>query len=268
RDDANDDHKFVNERLLEIPIPPDRADGGVITLEDCLESYFNNHVEVKRYLQRQNSELSKAKLETKLDTKIAVTHVESVDASTSNASSPSASPRMTPLPGSPAAPHPPVREGTPSSIIQKRWVPEDNEEEHRKNHEQPPAGPAPGPKTRKGSLRHEVMMPALQVFGLIPWYADNLSSDDAQTAIHFSQKRPILGMCLKRRSYGRKRANIRELQASAAGSRLPQGDLHRLRTLRLSGSRKESARLRRFSNKLTPSFVGRLWKGHITLAAV
>ncbi|KAI5303453.1 hypothetical protein KEM56_007529 [Ascosphaera pollenicola] len=41
-------------------------------------------------------------------------------------------------------------------------------------------------------------MPALQVFSLIPWYADNLTSDDAQTAIHFSQKRPILGMCLKR----------------------------------------------------------------------
>ncbi|KAI5298225.1 hypothetical protein KEM56_004232, partial [Ascosphaera pollenicola] len=48
RDDANDDHKFVNERLLEIPIPPDRVENNAITLEECLEAYFNNHVEVMR----------------------------------------------------------------------------------------------------------------------------------------------------------------------------------------------------------------------------
>lgn len=35
----------------------------------------------------------------------------------------------------------------------------------------------------------------------IAWYTDNAPTDDAQVATHFSSKRPILGMCLKRYSY-------------------------------------------------------------------
>jgi len=57
--DDKDDHKYVHERLLEVSIPDDRADGSPIPLEDCLETYFNNRIEVKRYmsdlLQRRNT---------------------------------------------------------------------------------------------------------------------------------------------------------------------------------------------------------------------
>ena len=35
REDKEDDHKFVNERLLEVAIP-EPEEGRVITLEDCL----------------------------------------------------------------------------------------------------------------------------------------------------------------------------------------------------------------------------------------
>lgn len=42
------------------------------------------------------------------------------------------------------------------------------------------------------------MMPAWQFFSLIPWYTDNTPTNDAQVAAHFSSKRPLLGMCLKR----------------------------------------------------------------------
>ena len=41
-------------------------------------------------------------------------------------------------------------------------------------------------------------MPAWQFFSLIPWYTDNVPKTDAQVAAHFSSKRPVLGICLKR----------------------------------------------------------------------
>lgn len=55
KEEVNDDHKFVNERLLEVAVPEDREDGSVIALEDCLETYFNNRIEVRRYLERRNT---------------------------------------------------------------------------------------------------------------------------------------------------------------------------------------------------------------------
>ena len=55
KEDANDDHKFINERLLEVAVPEDPGNGRAIALEDCLETYFNNRIEVKRYLERRRS---------------------------------------------------------------------------------------------------------------------------------------------------------------------------------------------------------------------
>lgn len=55
KEEVNDDHKFVNERLLEVAVPEDPGDGSAITLEDCLETYFNNRIEVRRYLERRNT---------------------------------------------------------------------------------------------------------------------------------------------------------------------------------------------------------------------
>lgn len=57
-EDETGDHKFVNERLLEVAIPPDREDGRPIDLEDCLEEYLNTRVEVKRILERSNTQSS------------------------------------------------------------------------------------------------------------------------------------------------------------------------------------------------------------------
>jgi len=42
-----DDHKVVHERLLNLAVPPD-PEGKGIKLEDCLEEYFNNKVDVLR----------------------------------------------------------------------------------------------------------------------------------------------------------------------------------------------------------------------------
>ncbi|ANB12046.1 hypothetical protein AWJ20_279 [Sugiyamaella lignohabitans] len=54
---AEDDHKLVNERLLLVPIPGERTDPPV-TLEECLERYFANSVEVSRQLERFGSDFS------------------------------------------------------------------------------------------------------------------------------------------------------------------------------------------------------------------
>jgi hypothetical protein len=55
----NDDHRIVRERLLDVAIPEPPEDGSSVNLEDCLESYFNNKIEVKRHLQRRNTIHSK-----------------------------------------------------------------------------------------------------------------------------------------------------------------------------------------------------------------
>lgn len=57
-EDDPDDHKYIHERLLEVAVPDPPADGRSVSLEDCLESYFNNQVDVRRYmnvLERSNT---------------------------------------------------------------------------------------------------------------------------------------------------------------------------------------------------------------------
>ncbi len=46
------DHKTVKERLLYVPIPEDKDEEGPILLEDCLETYFSDKIQVKRHLRR------------------------------------------------------------------------------------------------------------------------------------------------------------------------------------------------------------------------
>lgn len=52
--DDKDDHKLINERLLEVAIPQETRDGRPIRLEDCLEEYFNTRVDVFRKLDTRN----------------------------------------------------------------------------------------------------------------------------------------------------------------------------------------------------------------------
>lgn len=53
--DATDDHKFINERLLEVAVPAEPENGRSIRLEDCLEDHFNARVEVVRQMERRNT---------------------------------------------------------------------------------------------------------------------------------------------------------------------------------------------------------------------
>lgn len=179
----NDDHRFINERLLEVAIPTleNGEHPAEVKLEDCLEEYFNNRIEVKRYLERRNT-LQSTKMSDKAAEAGVAIHIETLELD-SEASAP-----LTPI--SPMPSHMsqrPVNRHRASSIIQERYVADKNE--------------TPVGRLRTGSVRKEVLMPAWQFFSLIPWYTDNAPSSDAQVAAHFSSKRPVLGLCLKRYAY-------------------------------------------------------------------
>ncbi|KAJ5619015.1 hypothetical protein N7510_002999 [Penicillium lagena] len=195
--DLSSDHKFINERLLEVAIPPDRADGRTLTLEDCLEAYFNNRIEVKRYLEENWDSLLSSAESTESLSKGSSAHIEEVTGTMTPTPSNSPQPPKASPPSSAAGMD---ATGTATrtlprrdSIVRERFIPDPTDEKaDAKRH---------GPQPRKGSYRKEVMMPAWQFFSLIPWYTDNTPTNDAQVADHFSSQRPILGICLKRYSY-------------------------------------------------------------------
>lgn len=204
REDKEDDHKFVNERLLEVAIPEQEGDG-VITLEDCLETYFNNRIEVKRFLQRQNtigSVKSADREEVERDPeKNETTHVESIELL--EPESPMVSTPVSMTPASPLTNIRPTLEGRrrADSIFSQRMKSAEDRKFDEKGHLEDMWKNSSSGRPRAASLlRKEVLMPAWQFFSLIPWYTDNVPKTDAQVAAHFSSRRPVLGICLKRYS--------------------------------------------------------------------
>lgn len=211
KEDPQDDHKFVNERLLEVAILDEPLEGNsVVTLEDCLEHYFNNRIEVKRYMESQRRNTLKSATMSDaapLKEKESGTHVEvlEVGPQTPLAESPAA---ITPLVETPSFSTSRVQELRPSSgrkradsiFSQRRLQVVDGIEPAKDKAEDDPGTPRE-PMARKLSTRTEVLMPAWQFFKLLPWYTDNMPTSDAQVAAHFSKKRPVLGICLKRYSY-------------------------------------------------------------------
>lgn len=173
REDKEDDHKFVNERLLEVAIPEQEGDH-VICLEDCLETYFNNRIEVKRYLQRQNTIASvKSKEDEMFDRdpeKSEILHVETVEL---------AEP-MTPIvstptsygPPTPSTPTRPVLDGRrrADSIFSQRYARKSpgGIAFDEKKHIDDMLDNSTGGRPRSASLlRKEILMPAWQFFSLI-----------------------------------------------------------------------------------------------------
>jgi hypothetical protein len=202
REDKEDDHKFVNERLLEVAIPEQQGDH-VITLEDCLETYFNNRIEVKRYLQRQNTINSiRSRDESSVDRdpeKSETIHIETLELC--GPESPLIATPTAMEPETPTTPTRPLLNGRrrADSIFSQRYARKTLEVFDEKKHLQEMLDKSSGGRPRSASLlRKEILMPAWQFFSLIPWYTDNVPKSDAQVAAHFSVKRPVLGICLKR----------------------------------------------------------------------
>lgn len=196
REDASDDHKFINERLLELAVPEEPSDGHTITLEECLELFFNNKIEVKRYLdsvERRNTLNSIRSHQSFDSTKVHASHVEIAEIDHSRPPSPSLHPAHTaPIQVAPVKPS--IQRRRAPSIIQEHYI---DEKSSMLGHSPSIAEEQRG---RTGRVRKEVIMPAWQFFSLIPWYTNSMPSNDAQVAAHFSSTRPILGICLKRYS--------------------------------------------------------------------
>ncbi|KAF2208544.1 hypothetical protein CERZMDRAFT_48979, partial [Cercospora zeae-maydis SCOH1-5] len=206
KEEPHDDHKFVNERLLEIAIPAPSESGEDITLEDCLEHYFNNRVEVMRHLESQRRNTLKSASDPWHDNprteKSSGLHIEVAEVLANGPGTPLP---QTPLTESPVAttqskdPLEQIRPGTGrkrgDSIFGQRKIELigiDPEKE----------GDTPTQeRERKMSTKTEVLMPAWQFFKLLPWYTDHMPTSDAQVAAHFAKKRPVLGICLKRYSF-------------------------------------------------------------------
>ena len=172
REDKEDDHKFVNERLLEVAIPEQEGDH-VITLEDCLETYFNNRIEVKRYLQRQNTMAPiKSREEEFIDRdpeKSETIHIETLELS--GPDSPIVS---TPTSLGPSTPLTPVRpldgRRRADSIFSQRYTrtsPEAGKFDEKKHLEDMLDNSSGGRPRSASLLRKEILMPAWQFFSLI-----------------------------------------------------------------------------------------------------
>jgi hypothetical protein len=163
REDTADDHKFINERLLEVAIPPEHPDGTPLTLEECLEAYFNNRIEVKRYMERRNTLSSIKSFDS--TPKGFTTHVETVELGASSPITPRAEDSSSTTPVVDVQPHPSLPRRT--SIVQERFIPD--EDGHGEDFEK--GNGARRTRPRNGSIRKEVMMPAWQFFSLIRMFS-------------------------------------------------------------------------------------------------
>lgn len=77
-DDDQDDHRFVEERFLAIAVPDEVQPGQRVRLEDCLDGFFNNRIEVSREaLARTNTRSSNQSSYSSSDEKSATAqHIE------------------------------------------------------------------------------------------------------------------------------------------------------------------------------------------------
>lgn len=186
-EDDPDDHKYIHERLLEVAVPDPPSDGGSVSLEDCLESFFNNQVDVRRYmdvLERSNTMSSVRSDRSPLSEK--ESELGELSQSLPN----------TPL--SPLAPSSPLSPGNRhrSPSIIRNIVVETTEVDARSD--------STDNHSRRGSIRkgkttrREVSMKAWQFFNLIPWViGQSLHSSDGRIPENLSLS-PAVTICLKR----------------------------------------------------------------------
>lgn len=158
KEDDKDDHKFVQERLLEVAVPEDPDNGSPIRLEDCLENYFNNRVEVFRRLERSNTKSSVLSGQSQYPPeKEGVQHIETSELSWSTPDTPSSM-------QAPSTPISPGGRQRGTSIIWHRVI---HDEEKDSAKDDSPSQATTPTLSRKTSIRKEVLMPAWQFFNLI-----------------------------------------------------------------------------------------------------
>lgn len=177
RENAGDDHKFVNERCLEVAIPESTGSG--LTLEACLTEYFNNRIDVRRYLRERRATMGSVRSQASFtSTKGTASHIETVECEDSLPSTP-----ISPLPAS----------GTRRPTFSRHRAPSIIQEYVSEKSDTPEYDGLYNGRRRGASLQKEVVIPAWQFFSLIPWYTEAKPLNDQQVAAHFHSARPMLG---------------------------------------------------------------------------
>jgi len=164
KEDDKDDHKFITERMLDVAIPESIPQGETVTLEMCLEDYFNNRVEVKRHLQRQTTLVSNAAGRSSRHSSIdkgGATYVETAEVDGSDSPTPLATPQAPPLA---VAQRPLHMRQRATSIFSERKVTRDETAQTTDGEVDTAA------RKRAASVKKEVLMPAWQFLNLIRKY--------------------------------------------------------------------------------------------------
>lgn len=207
RENAEDDHKVVTEQLLYLPVPGTKDDPPLL-LEECLEMYFANSINVNRRVAARSDSADMGTRQRSYS--IVSTHT----LSTLNHPTPSmATPRRglgfseNPLDDSDATPFTPPTDGFSSPQLGT----------HSPGFDSPlPSysqlfGDVPqreDVKRKMWTSNNEITFPAWMFLQLMPFYTDVRDSsalenlEAQQVAQHFSETRPVLGLCLKRYFWG------------------------------------------------------------------
>lgn len=159
-DDDEDDHKEVKERLLSVALPDDHDPDEPLKLEDCLENYFNNQIEVTRNLQikRTNTISSNRSIQPHLDAKDASQHTDIAEVSWSQ--TPTEWGERSTAPQTPTTPISPSGRHRATSIFRRMTEDEAN------GTAVPDSERAETPGSMREGPRKEVLMPAFQFFNL------------------------------------------------------------------------------------------------------
>lgn len=203
----DNDHKIVQERLLNLAVPPD-PDGKGLRLEDCLDDYFNSKVDVLRDSHEDKKETPRTPTASRMSTIRLVSTDDQSDMLASDklmASPDPISPTRDRFP-TPGTPNGNTSQASPSfelfqmsshrsaSVIQHVVV--DDEGRPTEPNESNRRGKS---KRTNSTVVKAVTIPAWQFFRLIPWHVagNQEPKNDIEVAMSFNQ-RPVVGICLKR----------------------------------------------------------------------
>ncbi|AEO62878.1 uncharacterized protein THITE_2107638 [Thermothielavioides terrestris NRRL 8126] len=199
-----DDHKVVHERCLNLAVPPD-PDGKGIKLEDCLEEYFNNKVDVLRDSVEEKTPVDRPTLSPSSTIRLVSEEPPGEEAEHTRLQR-----RWTThggvvqSPVSVSSPDPLISEGpsssrTRSTSIIQRFVVKGEGHSTAKSTDAETRSLLERAKRTGSSVVKAVTIPAWQFYRLIPWNAtlNKAPSNDVELARHFNQ-RPVVAICLKR----------------------------------------------------------------------
>ncbi|KAK9450455.1 ubiquitin carboxyl-terminal hydrolase-domain-containing protein [Limtongia smithiae] len=215
-----DDHKFINERLLHVPVLGLPADPP-ITLEACLEEYFANSVVVKRAIERRQSmslsiyngkpsiayieDSESFPYETRSRSSTIDMRPEAIVARRALAGTNSSNDTLAQLRNyKQRAPESAISltSTVSAGMISANAPSSSTSVDTSKPLSSPIRATANGPLRRRSTLRtaqNEILLPAWAFLQLLPFYTD--CTPQSTSTEHFALKRPVLPICLKRYSW-------------------------------------------------------------------